>query len=236
MPQVAAILAAAGSGTRLASSTNGQPKQLVNLAGRPIYVWSLLAFAAHPQIATIVVVTLPELICVVEEEVQKLSIKKQVLVVAGGATRQESVYFGLKALDGHSARPEFVLVHDAARPFLNAGLIDACISGVTTYGACTTAVYASDTVKTVESGVIIETLDRQSIVLVQTPQGARFDWLLAAHKIADEKGHGTTDDAALLEYAGRKVAVVAGSPLNIKVTAAADLQMSDILAERLLKK
>ena len=134
-----------------------------------------------------------------------------------------------------SPQPETVLVHDAARPFVTGEMIEETIVAAQVHGACTTALAVTDTVKRVHDGMVVETLDRESLILVQTPQAARFDWLIAAHRKARESGVATTDDAAVLEAAGHKVAVVRGASFNIKVTQAEDLILSELLANRLLK-
>ena len=230
----AAILAAAGVGSRFGGPDEPGPKQFLKLMERPIYQWPLLELCKHRDIDLVVVVTLKDMLPAVMSEVEALAISKTVLVVEGGASRQESVWRGLETLTELDPPPQMVLIHDAARPFLTGAMIDATISAVTSHGACTIGVPASDTIKRIDKDIVVETLDRQSLVLVQTPQAARLDWLVAAHKKAQAEGLATTDDAALLEAAGYPVSVVRGSPFNLKVTEPQDLVISEALAKVLL--
>jgi 2-C-methyl-D-erythritol 4-phosphate cytidylyltransferase len=227
----AAILVAAGSGSRFSDrQDSGQTKQFLDLRGRPLYAWSLTALLVHSDIDPVVVVTVPEMVAAIETAFSSPKLH----VTTGGATRQESVFRGLCYLETHG-KPDYVLVHDAARPFLDPELIDATIDAVQKYGACTVATPASDTIKKVNGDLISETLDRDQLVLVQTPQAARFDWLIAAHRQAIDLALGTTDDAAVLEAAGHPVAVVHGSRWNIKITRPEDLIVAEALADRILR-
>lgn len=234
--QTCAILAAAGSGTRLANTTNGQSKQFYNLRGRPIYQWPLLQLCHHKQLAMVAVVTRLDAVSRLQDEISRLGYVDKVIVTTGGDTRQQSIRAGLNALAARLVDPEFVLVHDAARPFLTADMIDRALNGAKLHGACTAAISASDTIKRVECHLVTETLDRNTLVLVQTPQAARFSWLLAAHEKAFSNGLSVTDDAAVLEYAGHQVAVVQGSKLNIKVTEPEDLLLAEAIATLVLQQ
>ncbi len=225
------ILVAAGVGARLAAQLEGRPKQFVQLGGRALYQWSLLTLCHHKEIEHTVVMTLPEMVERVQQEVEDLGLSDTVAVCAGGASRQATVRLGLEQIKQTGLPAEIVIVHDAARPFITGDLIDATIQAVRRYGACTTATLASDTVKIVEGEFVSRTLDRDTLVLVQTPQGARFDYLVAAHELGKGLNAQATDDAALLEAAGYPVAVVRGSKLNLKITEPEDL----FLAEAMLK-
>jgi 2-C-methyl-D-erythritol 4-phosphate cytidylyltransferase len=231
----AAILAAGGRGTRFAASSDtgngGLPKQFMQLRGSPIYVWSLTTLLAVPAIASAVMVVPAEMVQDVRRTVDELAAvypNKALRVVPGGDTRQASVFEGLKILEAEA--PEFVLIHDAARPFLTRDIIDRVIEGVTTFGACTTGMPPSDTIKKVEGDVVAETLRRDELLLVQTPQAGRFSWLLAAHESAKRSGIATTDDAAILESAGHEVGIVRGASYNVKITQPEDLILAEALA------
>lgn len=224
----AAILLAAGIGARCTRPGDKSPKQFLEIGEHPVWVWPFLALAKHQGIDRIVIATLPEMVDTIRQKVGSLPCNKEVTVTVGGTTRQESVYLSLKALEG--CKPEFVLIHDAARPFLTEQIISDTLEGVQRYGACTTGVTASDTVKKVADDVIVETLDRSCLVLVQTPQAARFDWLVKAHEKAQKEGIAVTDDAAILEQAGHKVVIVKGSPHNLKITQPEDLALAEALA------
>ena len=146
--------------------------------------------------------------------------------VAGGPTRQDSVRLGLEALAVH--RPARVLIHDGARPFPDAALVDRVIDGLDRASAAIPCLPLSDTIKRVEDGVIRETIDRSALWRAQTPQGFHFEAILAAHRAAI--GHDLTDDAAVAEAAGLTPLLVDGSEDNLKVTTMEDLAA----AERLL--
>ena len=240
-PRVAAILAAGGTGARFTASLNGAsgtspyassglPKQFLQLKGRPIFVWSLETLLASPSVAYVVVVAPPDLVTEVQTHIKSLANKfrgKELHVVPGGSTRQQSVHMGLMALEEY--KPEFVLIHDAARPFLTAELLNRFLDALITTGACTTALRASDTIQKVDSGKVVETLDRECLVMVQTPQGGRFEWLLQGHRLAEKEDKATTDDAAILALAGHEVGIVDGAAYNLKITRAEDMILADAL-------
>jgi len=232
---VGAILVAAGSGLRFAQTGESQPKQFIDLQGRPLFLWPLEILSKHARVSRIVVVTLAERVSLVQQIVRDHGMAEKVDVTAGGATRQESVWHGLRALSSIMPPESIVLIHDAARPFLTSAIVDATIHGAETNGACTVAIPASDTIKRVSNGVIDATLDRNELVYVQTPQAGRLDWLCAAHRSARENGFSTTDDAALLEAAGHKVKVVPGSSNNLKITNKDDLMLAEALAQILFQ-
>ena len=223
---VGAILAAAGSGLRF--NQNSKPKQFIELGGRPLYVWSLDVLAKNERVDQIIICTLEHMVKDVADEARSLFPNKEIYVTAGGATRQDSVLKGLIELKKFHL--EYVLVHDAARPFLTNQMINSTIECVKKHGACTAAIPVGDTVKKVQNQIITETVDRSNLILVQTPQAAKYDWLLQAHELAQQKGFATTDDAALLEACGHSVAVFAGSPCNIKVTQKEDIVMAELLS------
>ena len=161
--------------------------------------------------------------------------KEKISVITGGATRQESVRKGIEHLATVPTPPQYVLIHDAARPFLTQTMIDNTIKCVTEHGACTLAIPLTDTIKRVKDGLIEATLDRASLYLIQTPQAGRFDWLLSAHRQAAQKQFETTDDAAILEFAGHQVSIVSGSRYNLKITNPEDLTIGQALAPIILK-
>jgi 2-C-methyl-D-erythritol 4-phosphate cytidylyltransferase len=148
-------------------------------------------------------------------------------VVGGGQTRQDSVRRGLETL------PEafdVVVCHDVARPLASTALFEAVLDGLAGVEGAVPSVPLADTVKRVEDGMVAETLPRDALVLVQTPQAFSREALAAAHRAADADGFAGTDDAALLERAGFRVAVVPGDPVNIKITRSEDLRVASALA------
>jgi 2-C-methyl-D-erythritol 4-phosphate cytidylyltransferase len=148
-------------------------------------------------------------------------------VVAGGLKRQQSVALGLQAL----RRCDVVLVHDGARPLVTADIIERVVEAAVEHGAAVPAVPVRDTIKRVDGDRVVETLNRDELRAVQTPQGFRYELLVQAHERAREEGFYGTDDATLVERLGHPVAVVPGSPENLKITTPEDL----LLAEALLQ-
>jgi 2-C-methyl-D-erythritol 4-phosphate cytidylyltransferase/2-C-methyl-D-erythritol 2,4-cyclodiphosphate synthase len=208
--RVAAIIAAAGSGSRLGA---GVPKQLLEIGGRTLLERSIDAFRSHPLVGEVIVALSPQ-----------VSIPASidgVRIVEGGARRQDSV---ANAFDAVGDDAEIVLVHDAARPFVSAEVITRTIEAAALHGAAIAAVAAVDTVKRVDAGkTIVETLRREEIYLAQTPQGFRRDVLARAIELG-RSGVDGTDEAALAERAGHRVQVVTGESSNVKITTASDLE------------
>lgn len=214
---VTAIIAAAGAGRRLGAA---RPKQLIDIGGGSMLHHSVRAFHEHPRIDEIVVV-LPKgattALALYRNEERPYP---ELRTALGGERRQDSVANGFDLV-----RPDadVVLVHDAARPFVTADLIDRTIDAAMKHGAAIAALQSRDTVKRVDaSGTIAGTLPRESIYLAQTPQGFRRD-VLAKAIAAGRSGVEVTDEAALAERAGYKVHVVAGDPGNVKITTEEDL-------------
>jgi 2-C-methyl-D-erythritol 4-phosphate cytidylyltransferase/2-C-methyl-D-erythritol 2,4-cyclodiphosphate synthase len=215
--RVTAIIAAGGAGRRLGAD---RPKQLLDIGGGPMLVHSVRAFTTHPRIAEVVVVMPPDRLDEVAFEGLDGGASTAVRVVAGGERRQDSVANGFAAV---SPDAEIVLIHDAARPFVTAGLIERTIDAAARHGAAIAALPSSDTVKRVDAtGAITDTIARETIYLAQTPQGFRRDVLAAAIDVG-RRGLEATDESALAERAGYTVHVVNGEPGNIKVTTADDL-------------
>ncbi len=236
--RIGAILAAAGAGSRFSSQTATNAKQFLNLMGRPMYVWSLVKLATHPAIDSVVVVAPEASISLVRKDFEnfhsELSRCRQLAVTAGGSTRQQSVYNGLRYLATLVNAPEFVLIHDGARPFIGEQLITQVIESVIANGACTPGLPVTDTLKRVREHIIIETVDRAELYSVQTPQAGRLSDLCHAHEKALVENWSVTDDASMLERDGHMVAIVPGSPYNLKVTQPLDLVLCEALAPRLL--
>jgi 2-C-methyl-D-erythritol 4-phosphate cytidylyltransferase len=231
---IVAVVPAAGIGSRFLLTDNGRAKQFFKLLGRPTYIWSLSTLCLHPRIDAVMLVLSQTTACeLVQEEVETFLSKEQakkVLYTTGGETRQQSVMRGLLALSDQDVKPDYVLVHDAARPFLTRALITSSINAAQEFGAFTLGVPVTDTIKRIKDGVIQETLDRSDVYAIQTPQGGKFQWLLDAHLKAEQESFNTTDDAAILEYAGHKVIIVDGSGYNIKLTKQEDIRLCEALA------
>jgi 2-C-methyl-D-erythritol 4-phosphate cytidylyltransferase/2-C-methyl-D-erythritol 2,4-cyclodiphosphate synthase len=214
--RTAVILVAAGRGLRAGA---GGPKQYRSIGGKPVIFRAMEPFCRHPQIFTVQPVLNPDDIAVFNDAVRALRYEKP---VNGGATRQASVHSGLEALAGH--KPDVVLIHDAARPFVPAALISRAIDAPSLTGAAVPVIPVTDTVKQVgETGHVEATPDRARLRIAQTPQAFRFDVILDAHRRAAQAGRSDfTDDAALAEWAGLTVATFEGDPANMKLTTPED--------------
>lgn len=210
-----AIVVAAGSSTRLGG---GIPKQFRNLGGATVVERSVRAFAAIPGIDGVYVVVPPGEIGGPRAAFLG-TIGGVSGVVAGGATRAASALAGLEA----ARDAEIVLVHDAARPFVTAPLVEAVVAAARRHGAAAPAVRVADTIKRDDGAGFVEgTLERGSLHAAQTPQAARREWMIDALREALASGGEITDEAQALERAGRRVALVPGDPMNVKITTPAD--------------
>lgn len=203
---------------------SAQPKQFLDLGGRPILQRSVDAVLSSGRISELVVALPAELVRSVPDYLRSGS--KPIRVVEGGPRRQDSVANAFHAV---SSRSDVVVIHDAARPFVTAAVIDRTIDAAFEHGAAIAAVAATDTVKRVGADATIEqTLPRTGIFLAQTPQAFRTDVLRDALAKAGTAAD-ATDEAALAERAGHPVRVVEGDPRNLKITTADDLKMAERL-------
>ncbi|MDR3470860.1 MAG: bifunctional 2-C-methyl-D-erythritol 4-phosphate cytidylyltransferase/2-C-methyl-D-erythritol 2,4-cyclodiphosphate synthase [Devosia sp.] len=224
---VAAIVVAAGRGERAASDGAGLPKQYRPLAGVPVLkhtIEALLAVDAVDCVLPVIHAEHGELYAALH-----LAHAKLLPPVIGGPTRQSSVYAGLTALE--SRNPDQVLVQDAARPFVDRALVDGVLAALGDYDAALPAIPVTDTIKRSADGRRVNaTEDRRTLFAAQTPQGFRYQQILAAHLRASALPQEFTDDAAIAEWAGLSVALAPGSSRNIKITLPEDF----VRAERLL--
>jgi 2-C-methyl-D-erythritol 4-phosphate cytidylyltransferase len=219
------VLVAAGQGTRLGGDT---PKQYRSLAGVPLLLHALRPFAAHPEVLQVVIVLPPRDAAVPPPFLRELT-GTGLVVVAGGAERTDSVAAGLTAL---AAACAVVLVHDAARPFVEREVIDAVIRHARAGEGAVAAVPLSDTLKEADASDptrVARTVPRDRLWRAQTPQGFPRELLVRAHAVARRAAVPATDDAMLVEACGGTVRLVPDSVRNLKVTTAEDL----LLAERL---
>jgi 2-C-methyl-D-erythritol 4-phosphate cytidylyltransferase/2-C-methyl-D-erythritol 2,4-cyclodiphosphate synthase len=224
MMRCIALVVAAGRGTRLGAPL---PKQYLPLGGVRLLRHSLVALRAHPRIAAVRAIIHPDDRALYDEAAAGLDLLPP---VAGGAERQDSVRNGLESLE--ALAPDHVLIHDGARPFLDAAIVDRVLDALSDKPGAIAAMPVTDTVKRAEGGAIAETVDRSALWRAQTPQGFRFPAILATHRAA--AGRQLSDDAAVAEHAGLAVALVAGSEENFKVTTMADLARAERhLASRL---
>jgi 2-C-methyl-D-erythritol 4-phosphate cytidylyltransferase len=219
-----AILAAAGRGDRL-----GQPKQLLDLAGKPVVAWSLELFERSPLVDAIYIACEPEQRDLFEAAAAEHAPSRTRAIVLGGDTRQASVYAALSAI---SPAPGFVLVHDGARPFLSHDVLGRVVAAAQRTGAAIAAMPVKDTVKLASGRMIERTLSREALWSAQTPQAFAYELFIAAHAQALADGYVGTDDAALVERMGTPVELVMGSYGNLKITTPEDLEVARHLAAR----
>ncbi len=235
MSDIAAVVVAAGRGLRVGGGT---PKQYRRVGGKTVLARTLAALAAHPGIARLQPVISGDAAAFYEEALAELApeVRARLLPpVPGGATRQASVRAGLAALAAlpsalpPAPAPALVLVHDAARPLVDAALLARAIVAGRAYGAAVPGVPVSDTIKRVDAaGFVVETPPREALRAIQTPQAFAFALLRDAHEAAAGQGlDAFTDDGALAEWAGHAVHVFAGDPANRKITHPADLDEAD---------
>ena len=219
------IVPAAGRGTRIGGP---QAKQYLEIAGATILLRTLRQVQSCGDVDEIVVATGDGESAIVLELAERGGITKLTRVVIGGAERQDSV---ARALD--SVRPTgagVVAVHDAVRPFATPSLFSAVIRRAHETGAAIAALAVADTVKQVDGDRIVGTIDRSRVVLAQTPQAFRYGILKSAYDAATREGWRGTDEASIVERAGYPVAVVDGTPFNIKVTKPEDLAFAEAIA------
>lgn len=217
-----AILVAAGSSTRM-----GENKMFLMLDGAPVIAKSLEALEQTPEIMQIVVVCKGEDIGDVKEIIDTFGFSKVSDIVAGGATRQQSVQRGLDSVLEES---EYLLIHDGARPLVTSDIISCVIADAETHGGATASVASKDTIKIAdESGFVAATPNREKVFLTQTPQVFEKNTYLQAMDKAVKSGKDYTDDCQLFEQAGKKVYLSAGSYKNIKLTTPEDLYIAQTL-------
>lgn len=226
--KVVAIIVAAGRGKRMGMDFN---KQFILLNNKPILAYTLEKFEKTESIDEIVLVVGKDEIGFVKENIiDKYSIKKVSKIVAGGKERQDSVYNGLLAVKEHCS---IILIHDGARPFIEEELIEKSIDMAIKMGAVVVAVPVKDTIKRVDNDMkVIDTLKRDELWSIQTPQTFQYKLLKKAYDLNRENKDIVTDDAMMVERLGGTVNILKGSYKNIKITTPEDL----IIAENILKE
>jgi 2-C-methyl-D-erythritol 4-phosphate cytidylyltransferase len=215
---IVAIIAAGGSGSRISKQIN---KQYLPLDNKPILIYSFEKFASHKKIDKVVIVAASHEMEMCSALIEKYNIyKKPVEIVAGGMSRQESVFLGLKACDNTN----IVLIHDGARPFVTKQMINDCLEQMNKYKACSVGVAAINTIKQTDSnGTVLQTLNRDFLWEVQTPQCFDYKCICELHKKAAEENIKVTDDCSLAEIYKINVKMIKGNYDNIKITVARDL-------------
>ena len=217
---VVAIVPAAGSGVRMQHACK---KPYIELEGRTILGHTLSALNQSETISSIIIAVSPgdELQCR-HQVLSALSLRPEIIIIAGGERRQDSVANALAVLP---AACDVVLIHDGARPFVTANIIEDTVSAAIKYGAATAAVPVKDTIMRLGTAGLTgpEPLERDQLHAIQTPQAFRLDIIAAAHAHARSTSVQATDDASLVRHMGLPVAIVGGSYENIKITTAGDL-------------
>ena len=223
---VCAVVPAGGTGIRMGGTV---PKQFLELNGKPILYYTLKTLQDCGIISELILV-------VPEKEYDNACTdwlgKPEIVtkVVVGGEKRQDSVYNGFCEL---SPQTEIVLVHDGVRPFLSHQMIQESVDAAREYGAAITAIPVNDTIKRVDdSGLVSQTVDREGLWRVQTPQVFRYELLEEAFKKANSEKFYGTDEGTLIEQLGKPVKVVEGSEQNIKITRPEDLRLSEIFISK----
>src|SRR5882724_11259190 len=240
--KVVVIIPAAGLGTRMAAAPSRKgkrspSKQFAELGGTPILIHTLRKFAASPEVAEIFVALRKDEISVFRARLEKEGkdiLQKNLQLVEGGEHRQQSVANALASVK--ASAEDIILVHDAVRPFVTVEIIQEVIQGVKKHGAAIAGLPAVDTIKQVErtseAAIIKATVPREKIVMAQTPQGFHYEVIKKAFDQATTDGFIGTDEASLVEHSGHAVAVVMGSPRNIKITTLADLELAEFFLKR----
>ena len=221
------ILLAAGQGSRLAPETGGTRKQFLHLEGHPLYWRSVLTMSAVPNLAGMVIVFPPQELHERTRELEDLKhqydLGVRILAVSGGDRRQDSVRLGLEALPRDCGR---VLVHDSARPFFSAKLVQSMLAALTDeIGGVIPAIPVTDTVKQIENDLVLCTPKRETLRAAQTPQLFPAALLRRVHEQALQENWAVTDDASMIEMAGQPVRIVPGESANIKITTPEDLRV-----------
>jgi 2-C-methyl-D-erythritol 4-phosphate cytidylyltransferase len=221
-----ALVVAGGRGTRMGG---GIPKQFLRLGKLPVLVHALLVFQRSRRISQIVLVVPKGFGARAEALVTRHHLDKVVRVVRGGKERQDSVLLGLRAVSQDS---DIVLIHDAARPGVTRKLVEGSIRRLLSKrDGVLVAIPVADTLKRVEKGIVIATLDRSVLWRAQTPQVFPYPEILEAYERAEREGFRATDDSAVYQWAGGRVRLFPGEETNLKVTTRHDLHLARVLLE-----
>jgi 2-C-methyl-D-erythritol 4-phosphate cytidylyltransferase len=220
--KTSALIAAAGRGQRMGGRVK---KQFISLGGVPLLLYALRAFEDFRGIEHIyLVLDEGDFEYCHREIIQKHGIEKVAQLVPGGNRRQDSVWNGLKAMEG---RCDMVMVHDGVRPFVSSDILERLMAAMRDFQAVVTGVPARDTIKRVDGrGTILDTLKREALFHIQTPQGFRYDIIKEAYERALKERMEGTDDAYFVERMGIQVRVIEGSPFNIKITTREDIDLA----------
>ena len=235
---IVAVVLAAGSGLRFDPAN---PKQLVSLAGTPIVGWSIAAFERNPRVTDILVIVNAQVRQAVEQLIAAAGYTKVQAVIDGGAERSDSTEAALRMLADHGVPADAkVLIHDSVRPFVSQAQIDGCIDALDEFKAATVACPSTDTILLTQDlgdrETVVQVPERRHSFRAQTPQAFRFETIRTAYDLAaDDPDFRPTDDTrVVVDYLPNEpVAIVGGSPLNMKVTTQDDMPFAQLIAGRL---
>jgi 2-C-methyl-D-erythritol 4-phosphate cytidylyltransferase len=224
---ISAIIVAGGKGERLSSEL---PKQFLDLGGKPVLLRSIECIWSCTRISEMIVVV-PEAFI---SKAREILAGKEVLIVAGGAERQDSVFAGLQAC---SIKAELIAIHDGVRPFAGKEMFERVIAAAEKYGAAIPGLPVKETIKEVESKTrkVIGTVDRTRLFAIQTPQVFKRSLIMEAHNRAQNLGFYATDDAGLVEWLGQEVVLVPGEEDNIKITTPFDFKLAENILQEMKK-
>ena len=228
---ITAILLAAGQGLRLKGTVT--PKQFLRIQGKKLYQFTLDTFVKHKKIDQVILVVNEKAMAEVQDEIKPWAKKKIIHVIVGGKTRQESSYQGLLYAQLHS-KPDYVFIHDVARPLVTSILIDQLVNGLKNYAAITLGRHVNDSLFVVdEEATLHNYVSKKDIYLTQSPQAFQFQSILEAHEHARLlKIKTASDDASLLTLIEKKVHVIPGSRMNFKIVNEDDLSLLKALLKR----
>lgn len=226
-PFVSAVIVAAGSASRM----DGIDKQFVELGGMPVVIRSILAFEHSKLVDEIIVVTKKETIPEMNRQVRAFFANKVKYIVAGGKTRQESVFCGVNCVDD---RCGYVAIHDGARPLVLTVAVEACLRDAREHGAALLGIRVKDTIKAADGGrFITKTISRENLFIAQTPQVFEIGLYRRAMQHADETGGNYTDDCQMVEAVGHRVYISHGHGNNIKITTPDDISYAQALLDQM---
>jgi 2-C-methyl-D-erythritol 4-phosphate cytidylyltransferase len=229
------LIPAAGMGKRMGGAWQRQGseqrnKLFLTVLGQPILAWTILAAESAQSIDWIGIIAQPEDWPGIQEILSALKLTKPLQLIAGGSTRQESVYRGLQSLPLGASH---VLIHDGARCLGTAALIDRCAQELSSCDGLVAAVPVKDTIKIVNKHhIVTSTPDRENLWAAQTPQGFRVQLLKDCHEHGREMGWEVTDDAALFELCNVPVKIVMGEETNLKITTPGDLAIAELILQQ----
>ena len=222
-----AVVAAAGSGSRMKSGVN---KQFLLIGDVPVLGYTLLKLSESEIIDEIVIAARESEIPTIHSLIKDYKISKVTNIVPGGKTRQESVFSALKTVDDNS----YVFIHDGARPFFSDELLKRLISDAKKWGASAPGITVKDTASVLsEDGCFLETVDRNLLRFIQTPQVFKAGEIKNVHALAKEKELNFTDDCSLYSHFGKRVYITEGEEDNIKITVPEDVSKSEGILEKL---